>query len=134
MALSMKAVLLLAGTSAGIGLTDWLLAQFPEYTALAAIAGIMGGTSRWIGKRQAWWPHGLGSILAGLMSAVALWPLGQWLVSGKVADLNMDPRTAVMFGAYITGVTGVSLIGMLIDLGEIRRRDVKGGDDDKDPS
>lgn len=130
MSISIKALVLSAGAVSGTSLTAVLIEMFPQYTPLAAIAGLMGGASRWIGKRQKWWPDGLGSLIAGVMCAVSLWPLGQWYIGGKIAEMQMDPRTAVLFGGFVTGVSAVSIIGMLIDTAEMRRRRLRRGEDD----
>lgn len=109
--------------AASIGASEWvsIVAQLPEYLPIAACSGLAGGVTRWVRLREKAWPDGLGSALTGLFAATFMWPVGQPLVEGITGKLDLDLVTSVMFGAYVTGLLGVTIIGLILDLGKAKR-------------
>lgn len=111
-----------------MGIWAPVIAQLPEHLPLVAFSGLAGGIARWVALRERLWPDGLGTIVIGLTAAVFLWPLGEPMVEPVLGRLDMEPATAVMFGGFVTGLMGVSLIGWLLDVARARQ---KGGSDAK---
>lgn len=99
--------------------------SFPEQIPLVAFSGFFGGLSRWIALREKWWPDGLGTIVVGVTAAVFLSPIAEPLLSPVVGKLEMEPVVANMFGGFVTGLMGVSLIGLLLDVIRARRKEVQ---------
>ena len=71
--------------------------------------------------REKMWPDGMGSAVTGLFAATFMWPVGQPLVEGITGKLELDLVTSIMFGAYITGLLGVSVIGAILDFGTAKK-------------
>lgn len=108
------------------------LAQFPQHIPLVAFAGLCGGVARWIADRQKLWPRGLGTILTGIMAAVFLWPVVRPLTESWTGRLDMDPETALMFGGFVAGLSGVTLIGAFVDVISSRSKRIEKGSDDNE--
>lgn len=107
---------LLVSATTLIGMPDSII-QLPQYLPIAALAGLAGGVTRWVRLREKMWPDGLSSAITGLFAASFLWPIGQPIIEGITGRLQLDPITSVLFGAYITGLLGVTVIGAILDLG-----------------
>ena len=104
----------LAATSAGLAP---ILSAFPEHLPMVAFAGVCGGASRWVAKREGW-RLGLRSLSLGTASAVFLWPIAIPLAARLAGPLEMDPATALLLGGYVSGLAGVFLVGLFVDLGD----------------
>lgn len=121
----MHEVKAMANVVLSAGIWAPIVAQLPEHLPLVAMSGLAGGIARWIALKERAWPDGLGTIVIGMTASVFLWPLGQPLVEPMLGKLEMEPVTAVMFGGFVTGLMGVSLIGWLLDIARAK----KGGSD-----
>lgn len=107
--------------AAGVVLAStWWVPEFPEHTVLVLLSGLAGGVCRWFAAREKIWPHGLSSVIVGGLTAVFLWPLGEPALAPWTGKLEMDPLTTTMFGGFITGLLGISLIGFVLDFGRKR--------------
>lgn len=101
-----------------------------DYLPVVALAGLCGGVTRWIGEGQRFWPQGLSTVLLGLMTAIFLWPIARPLTESVTGALEMGPFEGLMFGGFVSGLTGVTLVGFVIDIMRSRRRRfVEEGDD-----
>lgn len=99
--------------------------ELPNHFPMVVIAGFCGGLVRFIAERERFWPTGLGTIITGMVTAAFLWPVGQPWVEGFLdTKLSLEPVTAAMFGGFVTGVMGVSLIGLILDFTRARREKV----------
>jgi hypothetical protein len=119
-----SAVLTLAAQTAATGP---FMTAFSEQTLVVAIFGALGGLTRWLGLKEPW-RDGVRMVLLAVIMAVGigvLWPLfiDSWF--GEIPDhLMHDPR-AEWAGAYIIGLSSVSILGWLIN----RAAPQKGDDD-----
>ncbi|WP_299734638.1 hypothetical protein [uncultured Roseobacter sp.] len=108
-----------AGTVASLAVLAPIV--LPEHVPLAALSGACGGLTRWAADRNHIWPHGAAAIVSGIMVAVFMWPAGQPLIEGFIGKLELEPVTALMFGAYVTGILGISLVGAILDVFQSRK-------------
>lgn len=106
------------------------MAQFPEHVPLVAFSGLCGGMARWIADRQRLWPVGMGTIAMGGLTATFLWPVARPLTEGVMGKTDMDPGTALMFGGFVSGVFGVTLIGLMLDIVHSKRRRIEENSND----
>lgn len=122
-----------AALSAAVSAGIWgpIVSQLPEHMPLVAISGMCGGITRWIALQERWWPDGLGTIVTGVTAGVFLWPLAQPLIEPALGRLDMDPTTSVMFGGFVTGLMGVSIIGWLLDVVRAKREGSDAQNDDE---
>ena len=95
----------------------------PEQIILIAFSGLCGGVSRWVAAREKFWPAGVSSVLLGIIAAIFLWPVAEPTLEPMLGRLEMDPITRVMFGAYTTGLMGVTLITLITDFRIAKRRE-----------
>jgi len=102
----------------------------PEHLLLVALSGVAGGVSRWVAARERFWPAGASSIVLGSLASVFLWPVGQPLLEPWLGKLEMDPTTSIMFGGYVTGLMGLTLITFIIDFTQSRAQKGKNDGDD----
>lgn len=112
-----------------------LAPALPEYFGLALIAGAFGGASRWAAERQKVWPDGMATMFLGITAAAFLWPIGNgllnWAIGGLPEDaLAIEPASAVMLGAFVTGLGGATIIGGVIDILDKRFKDEKDNDNE----
>ena len=92
----------------------------------AALAGSLGGIVRWVTLRENW-REGMMSLLVGAICASYLGPLVEPIlepVIGKLAPMG----DSTGFSAFIVGVGGMSISGLLIDIFRARRDGNGGGD------
>ena len=85
----------------------------------AALAGALGGIVRWVTLRERW-REGLLSLLVGSICAVYLGPLVAPIIEpviGKVAPAGDGNG----FSAFVVGVGGISISGLLTDIFRARR-------------
>lgn len=118
-----------AAVGVGASAVLWLPA-IPEHVALVAMSGIAGGMSRWVAAREKFWPAGASSVILGCLAAVFLWPVGRPILEPWLGKLEMDPTTSIMFGGYVTGLMGLTLITFIIDFTQSRTKRGQSDDDD----
>lgn len=97
-------------------------AQFPEHFGLVVMSGLCGGVCRTFMEPGPIWPHAVGTVLTGLFVAAFLWPAGAPLVEPLVGRLDLAPPERAMFGGFMTGLMGVTLVGLILDFARARRR------------
>lgn len=114
-----------------VGIWAPIAASVPEYVPLVAFSGFCGGIARWFALKERWWPDGLGTIVTGTTVAAFMWPVAEPILEPFLGRLDMEPSTAVMFGGFITGLMGVSLIGWVLDVIRAKREDANADDRDK---
>lgn len=117
-------------TLASAGIWAPVIALFPEYAPLVVFSGFFGGIARWIALREKLWPDGLGTVVTGATVALFLWPVAEPIMEPALGTLEMEPTTAVMFGGFVTGLMGVSIIGWILDVIRAKRKEVKDAEDD----
>lgn len=129
--MAIKTAVVSLGVASATGIWLPALGELPESLPLLAVSGLAGGITRWLAKRERIWPDGFSTVISGFTSAIFLSPLAHTVVGPSLARIEMDPRTAILFGGYTAGLLGVVLIGMIIDIGE-KKREGKGGSDEGD--
>ena len=98
------------------------LMLFPEHMPLLVFCGLCGGLIRALRVLRDTHFNGWGrvfdallALVSGVFSAVFLWPVVRPILQPIVGPLDMEPTTAVMFGGFIAGLLGTTLIGAIID-------------------
>ena len=92
----------------------------------AAIAGALGGVVRWVTLRESW-REGLMSLIVGSICASYLGPLVAPILEPMLGRITpMGDNTGLT--AFLVGIGGISISGLLIDI--FRARRAKGGSDD----
>jgi len=101
-----------------------VLAQVPEAVPLAMIAGLAGGVcaalADWIVDAQPLGWRALGHALIGAFTAGFMFPLGQPIVADVLGRFEMDPAVGVLFGGFMMGVMGLSVIVLVRDAARSR--------------
>ena len=95
-------------------------------TTSTAVAGAAGGLVRWLTLRHNW-REGVVALIVGAICALYLGPVISPIlepVIGKIAPQG----DASGFSSFMTGLAGISLTGLLLDVINIRRKLI-GGDD-----
>lgn len=105
----------LAAALVAVGVWAPIAAQLPETLPIVAASGFCGGLVRVIALRERLWPQGLGSIVTGCIVGVFVWPVAEPMLSPWLGSLKLDSITRLMFGAFVTGLMGVSLVGFFLD-------------------
>lgn len=91
----------------------------------AAVAGALGGVVRWVTLRESW-REGLMSLIVGAICASYLGPLVTPILEPVIGHLTpMGDSTG--FSAFVVGVGGMSISGLLIDIFRARRHAGKEG-------
>jgi hypothetical protein len=80
----------------------------------AALAGAAGGLVRWLTLRDSW-RDGLASLFVGGICAIYLSPLAQPVLQPVFGAISPD-GDASSFAAFVVGLGGIALSGMVIDL------------------
>jgi hypothetical protein len=99
----------------------------------AALAGALGGIVRWVTLREHW-RDGILSLLVGAICAIYLGPLVAPILEPVIGKLAPGGDTAG-FSAFVVGIGGMSISGLLIDVFRARRAEAskedggKGGGD-----
>jgi len=91
--------------------------------AKAALAGVLGALVRVLTLRERMWPDAVISIAVGGISSVYFGPA---LQPGLVRALGMSPADAASLAGFIVGVSGILLIGGVMDF--IRARMERGSE------
>ena len=102
-------------------LWHWLLSE----PGKAALAGALGGVVRWITLRDNW-KEGAPALVLGAIAAVYLGPLVEPVIATPVSTVAPEADTKSL-AAFLTGVGGVGVVGMALDL--VRWRKPEGGND-----
>ena len=78
------------------------------------LAGALGGLVRWIALRDSW-REGLPAIAVGAICALYLGPLVEPILEPIVGPIAPDHDPSG-FAAFVVGLAGVGLAGLLIDI------------------
>ena len=100
----------------------WLLSE----PGKAALAGALGGIVRWVTLREHW-RDGIVSLLVGAICAIYLGPLVAPLLEPVIGRLAPGGDTAG-FSAFVVGIGGMSISGLLIDVFRARRDEMGKGE------
>ncbi len=95
----------------------------------AALAGAAGGIVRWITLRHSW-KEGATTLVVGAICAIYLGPVALPVVEASVGKILPGGDMSGL-SSFLVGIGGISLSGMIMDIFDRRRRDRKGGGDDK---
>jgi len=123
---------------AATGFAAGLLAQVPESVPLAMIAGLAGGLcaalADWIVDAQPLGWRAMGHATIGAFTAGFLYPLGQPIAAEVLGRFEVDPGIGVMFGGFMMGVMGLSVIVMIRDAARARLKSrIRGAGGDDEP-
>lgn len=88
----------------------------PEHVPLVAVSGLAGGICRAFAVREKIWPNGASSVIVGCLVATFMWPVAEPFFAPAIGNLNIDGDVQVMFGGFVTGLLGMSLIGFFLDV------------------
>ena len=94
----------------------------------AALAGALGGVVRWLTLRHSW-KEGVVTLLIGGICAMYLGPLALPLIeplTSRVAPTG----DASGLSSFLIGLGGISISGLILDVFDRRKRDMKGGGDE----
>ena len=103
------------------GVIEWLFSPDGQ----AALAGALGGLVRWITLREHW-IDGIAALIVGAICAMYLGPLIEPILTPTIGKIAPG-RDAAGFSAFVVGLGGISLSGLLIDLIRARRTQAKRG-------
>lgn len=99
----------------------------PNGAAAAALAGVAGGVVHWIVNRKN--PRaGILAVIVGGMTAVYIGPFASSIIGlpivlvNSLTGGNADPG---MFGAFVCGLAGVSIVELIADFVERRKRQLR---------
>lgn len=93
----------------------------------AALAGALGGIVRWLTLRHDW-KEGMVTLIVGAICAMYLGPLVLPLIEPLVGSIAPD-NDAGGLASFLVGMGGITLTGVILDLFERRKRDLKDDDD-----
>ena len=101
-------------TSATAAVAAGTFAQvvFNDPSISIIVAGMAGGAVRWHYKKEAW-RVGLGSVFVGGICAKYLGPLSIDIIE-KVLTVEINDSGGNM-GAFLMGLGGVAIIGLILD-------------------
>lgn len=102
---------------------EWLFSSEGQ----TALAGALGGLVRWITLREKW-TDGIAALIVGAICAMYLGPLIEPLLAPTIGQIAPG-RDATGFSAFVVGIGGISLSGLLIDLIRARRAQTTRGAD-----
>lgn len=105
---------------------------FPADATQAVVAGAAGGLVRWLTLRDDW-RSGSAALIVGALCAVYLGPLVYPVLEPAIGKIAPGAG-AQSFGAFVVGLGGISISGLVIDIIRIRRRSIagEGKPDDKE--
>lgn len=109
------------------GLIEWLRSE----EGRLVLSGAMGGMARWLALKQGW-PDNAISVALGLLCAVNLGPVVLVWLAPLLSFAGVAGLPAAMLSGFLAGVGGMTIIGLIIDAWDIRRKLLrdKGGDHD----
>lgn len=96
--------------------------NLPDDAPKAAIAGVAGALVHWLTNKKSL-REGLVAMTVGMLTAVYLGPIVAPMLEpliGRVAP----GHDGVAFWAFICGMSGISLSGLVMDLIRARRREI----------
>lgn len=82
-------------------------------TAKAILAGAAGGVVRWATLRHNW-REGIGAIAVGALCAIYLGPIVEPLLESTIGKISPHGDPAG-FAAFVVGLGGISLTGLILD-------------------
>lgn len=94
----------------------------------AALAGALGGIVRWLTLRPSW-HEGAATLVVGAICAIYLGPLALPIIEVTLGKVIPGGDMAGL-SSFLVGIGGISLSGLVLDIFERRRRDLKGGGGD----
>ena len=99
-----------------------IAAGLPDHTLLLIISGLGGGLSRWLVEKHRFWPEGLSTLIAGATIPVFLWPVGAPIAGLAFNGLQLEPASAVLLGGYVTGLLGLAIPALILDVFKARKK------------
>jgi len=97
-----------------------IVTQIPDTVPLAMIGGIAGGICRilalWITDAEPLSWKSFGIVVISTISAGFIWVMMQPLAENVLGRFQMEPITAVLFGGFIVGLLGLTLIVGIIEI------------------
>lgn len=101
--------------------------HLPAGAAAAVMAGLAGGVAHWIARRKS--PReGVMAMVVGGLTAVYVGPFASSIIGLPIVAMNYitgaqaDPA---LFGAFVCGLGGVSIVELLQDFIDRRKRQVQ---------
>ena len=91
------------------------------------LAGALGGLVRWVTLRNSW-TEGISSMVVGGICALYLGPLITPLLEPVIGSIAPD-GDAQGFASFVTGLGGISISGILIDIINTRRESLTDEED-----
>lgn len=96
----------------------------------AALAGALGGVVRWLTLQHSW-REGFTTLIVGAICAIYIGPLALPIMEQTLGKIVPNGDMAGLT-SFLTGIGGISLSGMVIDVFQRRRAEIaKGGEDEK---
>lgn len=96
-------------------LLNWILTE----PGKAAFAGALGGVVRWVTLKEKW-QDGFLSLIVGSICAVYLGPLVAPILEPVIGKLAPAGDSAG-FSAFVVGIGGISISGLITDIFRARR-------------
>lgn len=109
-------------------MVDWL-SWLGSEPGKAALAGAAGGIVRWLTLRSSW-IEGAATLVVGSICAIYLGPIALPIIEGSVGKVIPGGDMAGL-SAFLVGIGGISLSGLIMDIFDRRRREIDGGSDGK---
>lgn len=96
----------------------------------AALAGALGGVVRWLTLQHSW-REGITTLVVGSICAIYIGPLALPILEQTLGKIVQNGDMAGL-ASFLTGIGGLSLSGIVIDVFHRRRAEIlKDGDDEK---
>lgn len=92
----------------------------------AALAGALGGLVRWLTLRDHW-REGAPNLIVGAICAVYLGPIAISVIETWLGHPLGGDSTIAGLAPFVTGISGMTISGMVIDLFNRRRKDLQEG-------
>lgn len=87
----------------------------------ASVAGVLGGTVRWMTLRSDW-KTGMIGLAVGGISSIYLSPLVRPMLSPLLNMVTDDYNQSVGFTGFIVGLGGITITGLVMDMISSRRK------------
>ena len=125
-------VIVSAVTSVGKVIGDTGIATFDDLVKIGILltSGFCGGLIRVSHQSTPLWPNGAMTVVSSGITAVFLWPFGEPLFADFLGPAISEPLFKLMFGGFIVGLLGTSLVGFILDFFSFRRAKVLESEND----